>query len=262
MKAVGGTDFDRVGRPLSRHSPDFRQLLIEQAYGELLPRPGLSLKARELVTVGVLCVAGNSPVALKYHCAGMLNTGWTPRQLIEIIIQASAYGGFHAAFHGIQLVREVLRERVDRPSARWSGCGSSGSDGGRLSQSACRTRCITRIRCLPRPGAADSGVRRQRIVDAAGARPERPSARHTRNGDGEKQPDRSRPEPAQKRASPVWLVPDRKPHRGPHADDGLSRLATETLVLVRLGSGGLGALRGGGPAGGPEGAADPVARAN
>jgi len=131
MKAVRGNDFDRVGRPLSRLSPDFRQLLIEQAYGELLPRPGLSLKARELVTVGVLCVAGNSPVALKYHCAGMLNTGWTPRQLIEIIIQASAYGGFHAAFHGIQFFREVLREQsIDyRPDGADAVPASRAADG-------------------------------------------------------------------------------------------------------------------------------------
>lgn len=112
IKAVGGGDYDRMVRPLLRLSPEFHRLLIEHGYGELVGRPGLSLKTRELVTVGVLCVMGNAPSALKFHCAGMLNTGWTPRQLIEAVIQSSAHGGFQAAFSGIGLVREVLRERA------------------------------------------------------------------------------------------------------------------------------------------------------
>lgn len=112
IKAVGGDDYDRMVRPLLRLSPDFHRLLIEHGYGELVGRPGLALKSRELVTVGVLCVLGNAPSALKFHCAGMLNTGWTPRQLIEIVIQSSAHGGFQAAFSGLGLVREVLCERA------------------------------------------------------------------------------------------------------------------------------------------------------
>jgi 4-carboxymuconolactone decarboxylase len=118
IRAVGGDDYDRMVRPLLRLSPEFHRLLIEHGYGELVGRPGLSLKTRELVTVGALCVMGNAPSALKFHCAGMLNTGWTPRQLIEVILQSCAIGGFQAAFSGIGLVREVLREReldVDTP---------------------------------------------------------------------------------------------------------------------------------------------------
>lgn len=112
IKAVGGDDYDRMVRPLLRLSPEFHRLLIEHGYGELVGRPGLSLKIRELVTVGVLCVLGDAPAALRFHCAGMLNTGWTARQLVEIVIQSSAHGGFQAAFSGLGLVREVLRERA------------------------------------------------------------------------------------------------------------------------------------------------------
>lgn len=112
IKTVGGDDYDRMVQPLVRLSPDFHRLLIEHGYGELVGRPGLSLRIRELVTVGVLCVMGNAPSALKFHCAGMLNTGSTPRQLIEIVVQSSAHGGFQAAFSGIGLVRDVLRERA------------------------------------------------------------------------------------------------------------------------------------------------------
>jgi 4-carboxymuconolactone decarboxylase len=111
IKAVGRDDYDRMVRPLLRLSPEFHRLLIEHGYGELVGRPGLSLKTRELVTVGVLCVMGNAPSALKFHCAGMLNTGWTPRQLIETVVRSFALGGFQAAFSGIGLVREVLRDR-------------------------------------------------------------------------------------------------------------------------------------------------------
>lgn len=112
IKAVGGDDYDRMVRPLLRLSPEFHRLLIEHGYGELVGRPGLSLKLRELVTVGALCVLGNAPSALKFHCAGMLNTGWTPRQLVEVVIQSSAHGGFQAAVGGLVQVREVLRERA------------------------------------------------------------------------------------------------------------------------------------------------------
>ncbi|TSD89851.1 carboxymuconolactone decarboxylase [Mycobacterium sp. KBS0706] len=133
IRAVGGDDYDRMVRPLFQLSPEFHRLLIEHGYGELVGRPELSLKTRELVTVGVLCVMGNAPSALKFHCAGMLNTGWTPRQLVEIVIQSFVHGGFQAAFSGLGLVREVLRERaidldttdldpaVSRPEAGSSG---------------------------------------------------------------------------------------------------------------------------------------------
>lgn len=135
IKAVGGDDYDRMVRPLSRLSPEFHRLLIEHGYGELVGRPGLSLKARELVTVGVLCVMGNAPSALKFHCAGMLNTGWTPRQLIETVIQSSAHGGFQAAFSGIGLVRDVLRERsIDLETADCDPASPAPEAGGPVSR--------------------------------------------------------------------------------------------------------------------------------
>lgn len=131
IKAVGGDDYDRMVRPLLRLSPEFHRLLIEHGYGELVGRPGLSLKIRELVTVGVLCVLGDAPSALKFHCAGMLNTGWTPRQLIETVIQSSAHGGFQAAFGGLGLVREVLRERaVDLEAANCDPASPAPDAGG------------------------------------------------------------------------------------------------------------------------------------
>jgi 4-carboxymuconolactone decarboxylase len=111
LKAVGGPDYDRTVRALDPLSPDMSRLNIEGPYGDVMSRPGLNLKSRELVNVAAVTALADARPALKYHIAGMLNTGWSPGEIVETVLHSTIYAGFPAAQYGMQVVREVFSER-------------------------------------------------------------------------------------------------------------------------------------------------------
>jgi 4-carboxymuconolactone decarboxylase len=111
IDTIGNEGFDSLCAALDRLDPDFKRLLVEGGYAELIARPKLALKHRELVTVAVLATMGNADSALKYHAGGMLNTGWSAQELLETVLQTSVYAGIPLAIAGIRIVLAMLSER-------------------------------------------------------------------------------------------------------------------------------------------------------
>lgn len=111
VRAVGDEGFNSLSSALDRLNPDFKRLLVEGGYAGLIARPNLALKHRELLTVAVLATMGKADSALKYHAAGMLNTGWTHDELIETILQTIVYSGVTAVIAAMRIVSTVFRER-------------------------------------------------------------------------------------------------------------------------------------------------------
>ncbi|WP_017777635.1 carboxymuconolactone decarboxylase family protein [Paraburkholderia kururiensis] len=111
VHAVGDEGFSSLSSALDRLDPDFRRLLVEGAYAGLIARPNLALKHRELITVAVLATVGNADSALKYHAAGMLNTGWTPEELLETILHTLVYSGVSVAIAAMRIAFTVFNER-------------------------------------------------------------------------------------------------------------------------------------------------------
>ncbi|MGM9484867.1 carboxymuconolactone decarboxylase family protein [Roseateles sp. NT4] len=113
---------------LSGVAPDLARLAIEFAYGELYPRPHLDLCQRQLVTVSALSALGGLEPQLRFHAAGALNVGCTPRQLVELMIHLVIYAGFPAALNGTAVLRQVFEERGVQPETSVSSpAGGSGS---------------------------------------------------------------------------------------------------------------------------------------
>lgn len=111
LKQVGGQDYDRAIRPLEPFSPDLARMVVEHGYGDVMSRPGLDLKQRQIVNVAALTAIGSVRPALKYHIHGMLNVGCTPQEVVETILHAVVYAGFPAAQDGMTIAREVFKER-------------------------------------------------------------------------------------------------------------------------------------------------------
>ncbi|CAB3774259.1 hypothetical protein LMG29542_07675 [Paraburkholderia humisilvae] len=119
LEAISGENYKKFIQTLNRLSPDFGVLLVETGYADLISRPALTLKSRELATVATLVTLGNATSALKFHCAGMLNTGWSARELVETVLHAVVYAGFPAVSNALRLVSDVLREhKIDPESSR------------------------------------------------------------------------------------------------------------------------------------------------
>jgi 4-carboxymuconolactone decarboxylase len=111
LKQIGGEDYERATRPLEAFSLDLARMTVEHVFGDVLSRPGLDLKQREIVTVAALTAIGSVRSPLKFHIHGMLNVGCTPQEVVETIMHAVVYAGFPAAQDGMTIAREVFKER-------------------------------------------------------------------------------------------------------------------------------------------------------
>ena len=91
-------------------APDLSRFVIEFPYSEIYTREGVELKTREICTVAALTVLGTIP-QLKDHINAALNVGNSPTEIVEIIMQMSAYCGFPKAINGMVAAKEVFAER-------------------------------------------------------------------------------------------------------------------------------------------------------
>jgi 4-carboxymuconolactone decarboxylase len=102
---------DRLLDGLRDIAPDFARYCIEFPFGDILSRPELDLKSREIAVVAALTALGNATPQLKFHIHGALNVGWTRQEVTEVIMQMAVYAGFPSALNGLSAAKEVFQER-------------------------------------------------------------------------------------------------------------------------------------------------------
>ena len=90
-------------------APDLADWIIDFSYGDVMSRPGLDRRSRELATIAALTALGNAHPQLKVHIAGALRVGCTPQEIVEVILQMAVFAGFPAAINALNVAREVLR---------------------------------------------------------------------------------------------------------------------------------------------------------
>ena len=96
---------------LKKISPDLARLTVEFPYGDVVSRPGLDLRSRQIATVAALTALGNAPVQLRAHIDMALNVGCTRDEIREVIIQMAVYAGFPAALNGMAAAKDVFGDR-------------------------------------------------------------------------------------------------------------------------------------------------------
>jgi 4-carboxymuconolactone decarboxylase len=77
-------------------APELMDIGLENVFGKLWTREGLSRRDRSLVTLGIL-IALRSEQELKFHFKIARTNGLTDDELAEVIYHASGYAGFPAA---------------------------------------------------------------------------------------------------------------------------------------------------------------------
>lgn len=112
LQKVGGTGYSTPLDGLRNLAPDLARFIVELAYGDVMSRPGLDLKTRQICTVAALTALGNARLQLVYHVAGALNVGCEWKDIVEVMILATVYAGFPAALNGVAALREVLKRRA------------------------------------------------------------------------------------------------------------------------------------------------------
>lgn len=101
---------EEIFKDLEDIAPDLSRFVIEFPYSEIYTRKEVDLKTRELCTVAALTAIGTMP-QLKEHINAALNVGNSPAEIVEIIMQMSAYVGFSKAINGVLAAKEVFYKR-------------------------------------------------------------------------------------------------------------------------------------------------------
>ena len=109
-KVMGEQHVAKRGASPDRYTRQQIELVTEIAWGTIWSRPGLPLKVRSLVTLGML-TALDRPDEIKGHIVGALHNGATPDEIVEVFIHAAGYCGFPASNGAVRLAVEVFSQR-------------------------------------------------------------------------------------------------------------------------------------------------------
>ncbi|GAA2431596.1 carboxymuconolactone decarboxylase family protein [Streptomyces mauvecolor] len=113
LRTVGGQENPAVLDSLADIAPALGHMTVAFGYGDVVSRPGLTLRQRQIATVGALAALGNAAPQLRFHIGGALNVGVSPAEIVEILIHTAVYAGFPAALNGIGAAREVFEARPE-----------------------------------------------------------------------------------------------------------------------------------------------------
>src|ERR1700722_7298889 len=115
LKQTQGENADKVLKSLENIAPDLGRFAAEFAFGDVMSRPGLDIKTREMLSVAALTALGTAGPQLRAHIGAALRVGCTQEEIVEIILQMVVYAGFPAALNGMQAAREVFADRSATP---------------------------------------------------------------------------------------------------------------------------------------------------
>jgi 4-carboxymuconolactone decarboxylase len=109
---IYGGQYDRLRSNVSRLHPELERWMLEEGYGKVLDRPGLSLRMRELCIIPLL-VAQDAPRPLYAHLRGALNAGAVPDEVESALAMGCAHVSALRAAAACGVWESVLRRRTE-----------------------------------------------------------------------------------------------------------------------------------------------------
>jgi 4-carboxymuconolactone decarboxylase len=107
---LGDAHVDSAQANENPFNADFQNLITRYAWGEIWTRPGLPAKTRSLITIAMM-VALNRSEELRLHLRAATNTGVSPEEIKEVLLQSAIYCGVPAANSAFHIAEEVLEEK-------------------------------------------------------------------------------------------------------------------------------------------------------
>lgn len=108
-KVLGEAHVARSEAALTPLDMPFREFILEGVWGRVWTRPGLAHRDRSLLCLAMLAALGHHE-EFALHVRATANTGVTPEEIIEVIVQVGAYAGVPAANGALRIARQALRE--------------------------------------------------------------------------------------------------------------------------------------------------------
>lgn len=108
-KVHGDAHVDRGYREADEFMMMFHDVTDEFCWGTVWARPGLKHKTRASLSLA-MAAAQNHAGAVKLHVKTCLRTGWTPKEIGEILLHVYVYAGVYPSLNAFQIAREAIRE--------------------------------------------------------------------------------------------------------------------------------------------------------
>jgi 4-carboxymuconolactone decarboxylase len=109
-KQVLGADYvERSLATADDFSRPMQELSTEYCWGYVWGRPGLALRDRSLINLGMIS-ALNRPHELKLHVKAALTNGLSREEIREVLMQVAVYCGIPAGIDSVRIAREAFAE--------------------------------------------------------------------------------------------------------------------------------------------------------
>ncbi len=109
-KAVLGADYvARAEANKTDFDADWQRYVAEHAWAAVWARPGLDKKIRSMLTVAMLASLGRQE-ELALHIRATRNTGVTPDEVKEVLLQVAVYAGAPAGNSAFAIAKRVYKE--------------------------------------------------------------------------------------------------------------------------------------------------------
>ncbi|MFC7735554.1 alpha/beta fold hydrolase [Roseomonas sp. GCM10028921] len=99
-----------VARAQSNVTPldaPFQDYITRNVWGQIWTRPGLPRHTRSLLTLAVTAALAREG-EFGLHVRATRNTGVTPEEIAEVLLQVGAYAGVPVANHALKIAKEIL----------------------------------------------------------------------------------------------------------------------------------------------------------
>lgn len=106
---LGNAHVDRAEANKTPFDADFQQFITETAWGTVWSRPGLDRKTRHLLTIAMMAALGKEH-ELAMHIRATQNTGVTPDEVKEVLLQVAIYAGVPAANTAMAIAKRIYKE--------------------------------------------------------------------------------------------------------------------------------------------------------
>jgi 4-carboxymuconolactone decarboxylase len=109
-KVLGNAWVDRANAKKTAFNEEFQDFITRAAWGEIWTRPHYDERTRRILVIGTMLALDKWEEFRMHIRAALVEGGFTPDDIKEIILQQAIYCGVPAANHAFKEAAEVITE--------------------------------------------------------------------------------------------------------------------------------------------------------
>lgn len=109
-KVLGNAWVDRANANKTPFNEEFQDLITRYAWGEIWTRPHFDERTRRILVIGSMIALDKWDEFRMHVRAALVEGGFTPDDIKEVILQQAIYCGLPAANHAFKEAAEVMAE--------------------------------------------------------------------------------------------------------------------------------------------------------